>query len=1614
MSFKRLFGAFILLLMWTLSASAQDCPFHVQFKTIASTCYNDGKVVYALFDDGNNIMDSATTYIMHDFEQVRIYYVTDTTHYDRDYRGGWDTLTIDYGKYTIGVQASCGHVEYNKDTILNIDLGYTKPKAGALLTTATSDDSYGRHPTLLCQHTGRIQLKIEDGKLPFKVTMTNVGGDTIDTYIFTERGTSDTITKYNYKDYFTIDSLEAKTYKFYIVDGCGYGLPSITQKVDTLEFTKLDYVNVYASSGNFADNNVVKIKAVLNENYKPYYASLISKYAEYRFTHNGGLGSTAWRKFPKVTPSTKSVILYDTVPGAVKYCDIWENNINLEYKVTSCGSVTSTETFKIYKPSDSTYGYYFSKADTVTGRDADPSSYAKYKNNGRHIHGHWIHYVIRNGLYENAIKEVSKEENADSRNRFHYTHPLVWEYLDTTSGLVIKLDTVDNITSWSKIQCSDVIPKYRSFVDSALIINVQRTLRDGNGCVLYEVTGPLEFRYWAPGCAFLPQEWSYSYTNNDAHCRENRTIRFYGWNTSRVIKNGIKVSLIESPLGGFYNFDATYNATTKASTVQLSNEFNGAMLSFADNGALSVSISQPELPSGYYRFRFQYKYLTCSGDTALVDTTFKRIRFDFDDTYSVEMTVEPTFTYTQNCSALKFTYSTGGFRTVKSNTRAPSYESIVKDYSSNPAKFKIISGPDGGYDGNYYRVGDPIYVSLPGTYIVRMEPEKQYCDSIFYYDTVVNTGGTVSFDYAMAVLCDRDSTRGNIYVHAIEGTPPYTYTIFSEADKHGTVLKTETIYDGAVCIDSNQYMEYNKPLSCLVSDACGSYFHVNIYPSTLADMQKLWFDNGLSRDTVCRGSTITIHALKISNILSYEWEGPNGFTATSSDPEVFISDTTDGWYKVTIKGTGCADATDSIYLVINESPSLKIELTSNDSVCPGSDMLVHFIPSSPYTLVDSIDFTVAFANSNGIEYRSYRALHGDTITDVYSSATEAHIYSSNIYDGRCEYTVADDTVVLKISNKIANSCLMLTTDTSVCYNTGARLYAKSDLALPYVIRWYSDYELTHLLKEDSINSDRWSQYDTSNIVTKTFLYVQVDAAGYCPTVYGLPAQTLTMKDGADTTIVLKCGESYRLYDSGGSNKPTSSKESFTYHFVSEDGKPVAVHFDSHDMVNATMLVIGDSILYKVAPSNNLVSPGLIVSKGDTLTLRYMSLSGGSDWSAIVERSPGVAIADPMPQEYQEIVLNVCQSKVNTWMDSIGNPYNIVPDIVDSASSLDTKMRTAGNYYFKPVTLQKKVYPYCDSIVEFKLIVEPPQHYDTTVLITNMHGGSYTWPKTGETYTQSGKYKRTHTVANGCDSLDILNLIILQIDTSCNDMCVDSNTTMGITVKEPDVSWLDGVFSPKHKIGDVLTIYGEIMNPDTFLVKYPGQLPKGVVFYLDKSGQHGRAVALRDAHDDTCKWAKMQNSTDLAVAQHILALQEYNSFHIRDAIYDMNGYGNTLKIRECALTVDSRDFRTNAPAAYWCYYYDHTTLTTNTSLHQQWYLPAVGEIAILFANRETINSTLAKLRLFYANVRELDGQYWSSTSRAAPGTAWCHFGSTSYGFVGNGKYQGRNVRAVILF
>ena len=242
---KQLFLALLLLISGVLQA--QTCDFKVRFDTITATCYNNGKVVYALVDAGGNALATLPT----NLTDVRIYYKTadgDTLYGSHYYTGGWDTLTIDYGTYTVGLEGACwdgsDYVRMDTSTELTINTTYSKPKASALYVTSQTNDGYGKHPTLSCTQTGRIQLKIEEGRFPYTVTVRRHGTtDTLRTEVFDNymyNGTNPE--KFNYKYYYSVDNLPVGTWDFYVVDGCDYGLPRTTQDVKAIALPKLSNI----------------------------------------------------------------------------------------------------------------------------------------------------------------------------------------------------------------------------------------------------------------------------------------------------------------------------------------------------------------------------------------------------------------------------------------------------------------------------------------------------------------------------------------------------------------------------------------------------------------------------------------------------------------------------------------------------------------------------------------------------------------------------------------------------------------------------------------------------------------------------------------------------------------------------------------------------------------------------------------------------------------------------------------------------------------------------------------------------------------------------------------------------------------------------------------------------------------------------------------------------------------------------------------------------------------------------------------------------------------------------------------------------------------------------
>jgi len=1585
---KKIFMLFGALMIMLSVATAQDCPFRVRFEVIPATCYNNGKVAYALLDGSGHVL----TALPAGLSEVRAYYIAEgdtAKHYSGLYltdsimaaHGGWDTLIVDYGTYTVGLEAICTHsassasgyeqVKKDTTTVLTIPTTYVKPSASALYVTSNTLTGYGKHPTLDCANTGRIQLKIENGRFPYTVTVRRHGtNDTLRTVVFPDtmyHGRDET--RYDYYLYYSVDTLPAGDWDFYLVDGCDYGLPRTGQVVDVVNFPTLDYVEVYASSGNMQDSNIVKINAVLDNDYE-YYTALMPLYAEYRFVYDG-FEDSEWKPFPPVLSGFRA-LLHDTVEAAHQYCNIWNRNISLQYRRTYCGDTAVTRTFQLKKPDEAYYERDYSDKRDSTLIDNDTCTDKWYWHR-------WYHEIYYR--YED-LSHLTKD-NDHSLYRHHYTHPLTWIYYDTELHDTIKKDVISGISAHSRLYDTEVEAIYGSFRDrtmsNPLMLPIQRTLVDAHGCVLYTRFDSLPYCY---DVGMQVVDWRTRKTNGDHCCTTKGSVGVYEHYHSEVDPDGTQIILWKSPYNNRYNFSAVYSSETHSWSVTRENLENVATISGGYDG-LSMDLSDYCLPSGPYWFTVM---------TPCSTFTFKN-EYSFPDIYSTELTQEPVFEATQQCTDRYITYTAGAYSHVSRNTSSSTGLPLDPTYTSLNTRFQIVDGPVGGYDGTLHEVNEAIRISMPGQYVVHIAPSSSYqlCDIVSFYDTIDYDGGTVEFEYAFAYLCDSTSTSGNAYIKGINGTPPYRYTLYDSIDKQGNILGDTVIADPTVpAIFPNRPMDSRHQLSCKIEDACGAYFHVNFYPLTMADVQKIWFDDGLTVTETCEGSTISVHAMEIASILKYQWYNPDGDLIDSvSSPSIFIPrGADDGWYKVIIRNSGCQDSiVDSVRLTVKEAPTISLSQTME--ICPGEEASLSFTPTSPLGTDTPMEFTIAFSNGDGIETKTYHTTSGVPVNDTYITFTDAKIYPLSNSDGNCDYTWADehDTIRVMMKKTIADACTMVGSYDTVCYGSDALFAARSTMEKPYTIRWYSDYELTHLLKEETMTAagPDTSFYDTLALTRHAEVFVAIEKDGYCPTVYGIPTNSVNITNGSTE---IPCGKIYRLYDDGGANGNYSTGTNIRHTYTTTDGKPVTIHFEELNLSETSHLFIitgselnVDSVLYDLTAGSK--NPGVITTHGNTLTLYFMpGMKPSAGWNAIVEHSPGMSVADVWKKNEVTIRDEVCQSQINTYDD----PYNMVPNVVDNLETLTSCMRRADIYTFTKTFSSADVNG-CDSTVTFILTVNPPLHYDTTIVTTNILGGTVTWHD--NTYTKTGQYLYQMTNADGCDSLDILDFIVLEVDTSTNDICIGDTATLAIAVTTPDLSFRSELLPQRIAIGDVLCDDSTILKVDSFLVS--GKQAKGVVFYVDKTGLHGLAVALTETK---CQWAV--SPEDVYSAVH--SLHCYGSAHFDtsspdyDPAYpqtnfatlnDMDGKQNTLMIKETAEAVSNNDFRATAPAAYYCYFYDHTTKNVGTA-PLGWWMPSFGELALLFASQVAVNNTLYRLNqagtsaLLLGNEDKPDYHLWSST------------------------------------
>ena len=203
-----------------------------------------------------------------------------------------------------------------------------------------------------------------------------------------------------------------------------------------------------------------------------------------------------------------------------------------------------------------------------------------------------------------------------------------------------------------------------------------------------------------------------------------------------------------------------------------------------------------------------------------------------------------------------------------------------------------------------------------------------WCSSYVYaYDTITISFSYLDFDMASALLCDATSTTGIVSAQAVNGNPPYTYTLYDQPGTAGNVIASNSTgyFD-------NVPMTVGQQFSVQVTDSCLTSFSVNVTAVMLTQGSLLWEPGATAGAPHLVGDTAHLTALTFPPPASYQWTGPNGFTSTSQEVDIVLPDSScNGWYYLQILNSFCGSViTDSVYINVVSPPQV---IVLYDTVC---------------------------------------------------------------------------------------------------------------------------------------------------------------------------------------------------------------------------------------------------------------------------------------------------------------------------------------------------------------------------------------------------------------------------------------------------------------------------------------------------------------------------------------------------------------------------------------------------------------------------------------------------------------------------------------------------------
>lgn len=200
-----------------------------------------------------------------------------------------------------------------------------------------------------------------------------------------------------------------------------------------------------------------------------------------------------------------------------------------------------------------------------------------------------------------------------------------------------------------------------------------------------------------------------------------------------------------------------------------------------------------------------------------------------------------------------------------------------------------------------------------------------------------------------------------------------------------------------------------------------------------------------SSSTICTGSTLTLTAGAVTgagSLSSYNWSGPNGYTATTATNSSAISLTTtaqSGVYtlSVTYPGTGCtSSAVTSSSVTVNNRPTVASITPSNTINCIGSTVTLTAGSTTGTGGLTSYNWTGpnSFSTATGTNSTSFAAV----------STAQSGVYSLTVtYPGTgCTSTFAVTSPAVTV-NAVPTVASITPSSTDICTGTALTLTAGS-------------------------------------------------------------------------------------------------------------------------------------------------------------------------------------------------------------------------------------------------------------------------------------------------------------------------------------------------------------------------------------------------------------------------------------------------------------------------------------------------------------------------------------------------------------------------------------------